>query len=207
MSTSAATSGVQGMLALDVEPEAPRRTTTVEFRAPLAGPTRYTRMGSPVGELTLFGDGEALSGVLTRGRDSTPRAVPEDWVSDPEPFTEAVRQLEAYFAGELREFDLPLAPAGTEWQLRVWAALTTIPFGETASYGQLARELGRPTASRAVGMANGRNPISIIVPCHRVIGADGSLTGYAGGLERKEFLLGLEGESLLGLKEEGGKTR
>ncbi|WP_040685196.1 methylated-DNA--[protein]-cysteine S-methyltransferase [Nocardiopsis halotolerans] len=197
----------QGMLALDVRPQEPRRTTTVEFRAPLPGPTRYTRTDSPVGELTLFGDGEALGGVLTRGRDDTPRAVPEDWVSDPEPFTEAVRQLEAYFAGELREFDLPLAPSGTEWQLRVWAALTTIPFGETASYGQLAKELGQPTASRAVGMANGRNPISIIVPCHRVIGANGSLTGYAGGLERKEFLLGLEGETLLGLRREDTRAR
>ncbi|MFD6953744.1 cysteine methyltransferase [Nocardiopsis sp. TSRI0078] len=182
----------QGMLPLDVEPRAPRRRTTVEFRTPLPGPTRYTTMDSPVGELVLFGDGEALSGVLTRSRDGRSRGLPEDWVSDPAPFGEAVRQLEAYFAGELREFDLPLAPAGTEWQLRVWAALTTIPHGETASYGELAAELGRPTASRAVGMANGRNPISIIVPCHRVIGANGSLTGYAGGLDRKQFLLGLE---------------
>ncbi|NYH53506.1 MULTISPECIES: methylated-DNA--[protein]-cysteine S-methyltransferase [Nocardiopsis] len=182
----------QEMLPLDVEPKAPPRRATVEFRAPRPGPTRYTMMGSPVGELVLFGDGEALGGVLTAGKDDRTRGFPKDWVSDPEPFTEAVRQLEAYFAGELREFDLPLAPAGTEWQLRVWAALTTIPHGETASYGELAAELGRPTASRAVGMANGRNPISIIVPCHRVIGADGSLTGYAGGLDRKQFLLGLE---------------
>jgi methylated-DNA-[protein]-cysteine S-methyltransferase len=149
-------------------------------------------MESPMGELTLFGDGEALSGVLTPAADGKTRVVPQDWVADRKPFTEVERQLKAYFAGELREFALPLAPAGTEWQLRVWAALTTIPFGETASYGQLAQEVGRPTASRAVGMANGRNPISIIVPCHRVIGANGSLTGYAGGLERKEFLLGLE---------------
>ncbi|PDP87483.1 cysteine methyltransferase [Glycomyces fuscus] len=184
--------GEQGMLALDVEPKAPPRVATVEFRTPVPGPTRYTTMESPLGELTLFGDGEALSGVLTPAKDGRTRTVPQGWVADRKPFTEAERQLEAYFAGELREFALPLAPAGTEWQLRVWAALTTIPFGETASYGQLAEEVGRPTASRAVGMANGRNPISIIVPCHRVIGANGSLTGYAGGLERKEFLLGLE---------------
>lgn len=184
--------GEQGMLALDVEPKAPLRVATVEFRTPVPGPTRYTTVESPLGELTLFGDGEALSGVLTPAKDGKTRVVPQGWVADPKPFTEAERQLEAYFAGELREFALPLAPAGTEWQLRVWAALTTIPFGETASYGQLAEEVGRPTASRAVGMANGRNPISIIVPCHRVIGANGSLTGYAGGLERKEFLLGLE---------------
>lgn len=184
--------GEQGMLALDVEPKAPPRTATTEFRAPMPGPTRYTTMDSPVGELTLFGDGAALSGVLTPAKDGKVRVVPQDWVADRKSFTEAEQQLEAYFAGGLREFDLPLAPVGTEWQLKVWAALTTIPFGETASYGQLAEELGRPTASRAVGMANGRNPISIIVPCHRVIGANGSLTGYAGGLDRKEFLLGLE---------------
>ncbi|WP_285732580.1 methylated-DNA--[protein]-cysteine S-methyltransferase [Nocardiopsis sp. ATB16-24] len=180
------------MLPLDVVPVTPQRRATVEFRAPLPGPTRYTTMPSPVGELTLFGDGEALSGLLTPAKEGRPRTVPENWLSDPAPFAEAVRQLEGYFAGELREFDLLLAPVGTEWQLKVWAALTTIPFGETASYGQLAEELGRPTASRAVGMANGRNPVSIVIPCHRVIGADGSLTGYAGGLERKEFLLGLE---------------
>ncbi|QRN81808.1 MAG: methylated-DNA--[protein]-cysteine S-methyltransferase [Nocardiopsis sp. BM-2018] len=149
-------------------------------------------MGSPLGELTLYGDGEALGGVLTPPKEGVSRAVPENWVADAKPFTEVERQLTAYFAGELKEFDLPLAPAGTAWQLRVWRALTTIPYGETAGYGQLAEELGRPTASRAVGMANGRNPISIIVPCHRVIGANGSLTGYAGGLERKQYLLGLE---------------
>lgn len=183
----------QGMLAFDVEPKAPPRVATVEFRAPVPGPTRYTTMPSPVGDLTLFGDGAALAGVLTPAKDGRTRVVPQDWVADHEPFADAEEQLKAYFAGELREFSLPLAPVGTDWQLKVWAALTTIPFGETASYGQLAEELGRPTASRAVGMANGRNPISIIVPCHRVIGANGSLTGYAGGLERKEFLLGLEG--------------
>ncbi|MEV2276467.1 methylated-DNA--[protein]-cysteine S-methyltransferase [Nocardiopsis sp. NPDC049922] len=179
----------QPALPLDVEvprPEAPPRLLRQEFRE-ATGPTRYATMDSPIGELTLFGDAESLSGVWT-----STKTIPENWDRDQPAFTEAIDQLEAYFAGELREFDLPLAPAGTEWQLKVWAALTTIPYGETASYGQLAEELGRPTASRAVGMANGRNPISIIVPCHRVIGADGSLTGYAGGLERKKFLLALE---------------
>lgn len=182
----------QEALFADLEPVAPQRVTTVELRTPLAGPTRYTTMDSPVGKLTLYGDGEALGGLLTPTKEGVDRIAPTGWVADPKPFAEVIRQLNAYFAGELREFDLPLAPAGTDWQRRVWAGLTTIPYGETASYGQLAEELGRPTASRAVGMANGRNPISIIVPCHRVIGADGTLTGYAGGLERKEFLLGLE---------------
>ncbi|WP_143831821.1 methylated-DNA--[protein]-cysteine S-methyltransferase [Nocardiopsis sp. CNR-923] len=167
-------------------PKEPPRLPRQEFRT-TTGPTRFATMDSPVGELTLFGDADSLSGVWTRTK-----TVPENWDRDQFAFQDAIAQLRAYFAGELREFDLPLAPAGTDWQLRVWAALTTIPYGETASYGQLARELGRPTASRAVGMANGRNPISIIVPCHRVIGADGSLTGYAGGLERKRFLLALE---------------
>ncbi|MFV2196071.1 methylated-DNA--[protein]-cysteine S-methyltransferase [Nocardiopsis sp. LOL_012] len=174
------------------EPRVPHRLPGKGFREP-APPFRFTTMDSPVGELTLFGDATALSGVWTRSkRDDEPRPIPEGWTEDPSPFAEAERQLTAYFAGELREFDLELAPVGTAWQRRVWTALTTIPYGETVSYGRLAQELGRPTASRAVGMANGRNPISIIVPCHRVIGADGTLTGYAGGLDRKRFLLALE---------------
>lgn len=175
---------------MDLEPVAPPREAAVTFRTPLPGPTRHTTMDSPLGELTLYGDGEALGGLLTPPKEG--RTVPSDWVRDEAAFTEVRKQLTAYFEGRLRHFDLPLAPAGTPWQLRVWQALTTIPYGETASYGELAQELGRPTASRAVGMANGRNPISVIVPCHRVIGANGSLTGYAGGLERKEFLLALE---------------
>ncbi|MFE1170237.1 methylated-DNA--[protein]-cysteine S-methyltransferase [Nocardiopsis sp. NPDC058789] len=182
----------QEALPMDLEPVAPAREAAVTFRAPLPGPTRHTTMDSPLGELTLYGDGEALGGLLTPPRDGTRRAVPSDWVRDEAPFTEVRKQLAAYFDGRLRQFDLPLAPAGTPWQLQVWQALTTIQYGATSSYGQLAQELGRPTASRAVGMANGRNPISVIVPCHRVIGANGSLTGYAGGLERKEFLLALE---------------
>ncbi|MEU3210439.1 methylated-DNA--[protein]-cysteine S-methyltransferase [Nocardiopsis alba] len=184
----------QETLPLDL-PEAtePARVPAVRFRTPLPGPTRYATMDSPWGELLLFGDGESLGGVWTLSKDESPRRIPEGWIADAAPFVEVERQLNAYFAGELREFDLPLAPAGTAWQLRVWRALTTIPYGETTGYGRLAEELGRPTASRAVGTANGRNPISVIVPCHRVIGADGSLTGYAGGLERKRHLLSLEG--------------
>ena len=109
-----------------------------------------------------------------------------------EPLGKAAGQLAAYFAGELTEFELPLSMDGTEFQRRVWAALQDIPYGETVSYGKLADEIGAPGASRAVGLANGRNPIGIIVPCHRVIGADGGLTGYGGGIERKRFLLDLE---------------
>lgn len=175
------------------EPAAPPRVSAVRFREPIPGPLHYTTMDSPLGELLLFGDGEALSGVSTSPKDGAPHRIPEGWVADAKPFVEVERQLGAYFAGKLREFDLPLAPAGTAWQLRVWRALTTIPYGKTAGYGELAQELGKPTASRAVGTANGRNPISVIVPCHRIIGANGALTGYSGGLERKRKLLNLEG--------------
>ena len=115
-----------------------------------------------------------------------------DAVSDAKRLREAQRQLEEYFAGERTEFSLPLESHGTDFQQRVWRALRAIPFGTTISYGELARRIGNPRAVRAVGLANGRNPISIIVPCHRVIGANGTLTGYGGGLERKRFLLALE---------------
>jgi len=175
-----------------------RRAPALEFHTPLEGPTRYTRMDSPIGELTLTGDGEALTGIHTRGKDDTGLTPGEGWVHDDAPFTEAVRQLRAYFEGRLRDFELALAPTGTEWQLTVWRALTTVPYGRTASYGELARDLDRPGSSRAVGTANGRNPISIVVPCHRVIGADGTLTGYAGGVWRKEHLLSLETRTLHG---------
>jgi methylated-DNA-[protein]-cysteine S-methyltransferase len=118
-----------------------------------------------------------------------------EWVMDPTaaPLPEAVRQLNEYFAGGRRHFDLPLRLIGTDFQKRVWRELTAIPFGETWSYGQLAKRLDNPNACRAVGLANGKNPIAIIVPCHRVIGADGSLTGFGGGLPRKEWLLAHEG--------------
>ena len=125
-----------------------------------------------------------------------------DWRRTEEPFRDAVSQLDAYFAGERREFDLALAPEGTSFQRLVWSALTRIPYGETVSYAELARRLGRPFATRAVGAANGRNPIPIIIPCHRVIGSDGSLTGYGGGLTIKRRLLDLEAGDLRALGED-----
>jgi methylated-DNA-[protein]-cysteine S-methyltransferase len=121
-----------------------------------------------------------------------PFEIPADARHDPPAFAEAEAQLRSYFAGERTTFDLPLAPRGTPFQLRVWEALREIPYGETATYGELAAAVGKPSAVRAVGAANGSNPIAVIVPCHRVIGADGTLTGYGGGLERKRILLDLE---------------
>jgi methylated-DNA-[protein]-cysteine S-methyltransferase len=144
---------------------------------------------SPVGPLTLMSNGKAL----TRCEFENPRypfeAAPrgEDAV-----IAKARKQLDAYFAGKLRAFDLPLAPQGTAFQQKVWAALLKIPYGATRSYGQQATAIGSPKAMRAVGLANGRNPIAIIIPCHRVIGANGSLTGYGGGMARKQLLLDLE---------------
>ena len=149
--------------------------------------TWTTTIDSPVGPLLLTSNGSAVTRLLFD--------VPPDptWSTDPDPvLEEAVRQLEEYFAGERRDFDLPLEPAGTPFQLTVWAALRDIPYAATINYGQLAGRVGNPNASRAVGLANGRNPISIVVPCHRVIGANGSLTGYGGGLDRKRILLELE---------------
>lgn len=151
----------------------------------------YCYHETPIGQLLLAGDGERLS-LLGFPGGKMQRRHQEDWVCDTEPFKEAVTQLNAYFAGELHEFDLPLAPFGTEFQQRVWDALTQIPFGVTWSYGELARHIGKPKASRAVGAANGLNPIPIIIPCHRVIGSNGKLTGFGGGIETKEFLLQLE---------------
>ena len=151
---------------------------------------------SPIGELLLVGDGQALTGLyLIPDRPPAP-AIRADAPRDPDALRPAAEQLEAYFAGELTAFDLPLAPSGTPFQRAVWDALLTIPYGETVSYGEIARQIGDPSAVRAVGTANGRNPISIVIPCHRVIGADGSLTGYGGGLERKRALLALEASQL-----------
>lgn len=154
---------------------------------------------SPVGPLRLWADPEALTAIEFHPFAETPPGDPAPVAGGgaEELLTEAERQLAAYFAGERHDFDLPLAPAGTPFQQRVWGALREIPYGETRSYGQVARTLGLvPGASRAVGLANGRNPIPVVVPCHRVIGADGTLTGYAGGLERKRTLLGLEQRTL-----------
>lgn len=147
---------------------------------------RFVVVQSPVGDLTLTEENGALTGLYF-GRRS---------LEGEEGLTalleRASRQLEEYFAGKRKRFDLPLSLWGTEFQRQVWAALRDIPYGETRSYGQIAQAVGRPKAVRAVGMANHRNPISIIVPCHRVVGADGSLIGYGGGLENKKFLLALE---------------
>ena len=151
----------------------------------------HTVTDSPVGPLTLVAEDGLLCGLYMTAH----RHMPDPQTfgpADPAPFGAVVEQLGAYFEGGLTDFDLPLAPAGTPFQLRVWQALRDIPYGETVSYGQLAVRIGSPTASRAVGLANGKNPVSIIVPCHRVVGSDGSLTGYGGGLERKRFLLGHE---------------
>jgi methylated-DNA-[protein]-cysteine S-methyltransferase len=152
----------------------------------------FTYLESPIGRLLLTSDGSALTGLYMETSRKEPSRV--GWIEDPQvaPLPEAVRQLTEYFAGRRREFDLPLRFEGTPFQQRVWRELTAIPYGETWSYGELAKRINQPSASRAVGLANGRNPISILVPCHRVIGANGSLTGYGGGLERKRWLLAHE---------------
>jgi methylated-DNA-[protein]-cysteine S-methyltransferase len=167
------------------------RTRTSEPEVTLPAASYFTTVESPIGELTLTGDGQALTGLYMEHHRHRPPLDPGA-VRDPAPFAEARWQLAQYFAGERTAFDLPLAPVGTPFQREVWDALVAIPYGQTISYGELARRVGRPAASRAVGLANGRNPISIVVPCHRVIGASGSLTGYGGGIDRKRFLLALE---------------
>jgi methylated-DNA-[protein]-cysteine S-methyltransferase len=158
--------------------------------------TRYRTINTPVGILTLAGRGATLThlqfGSPAGKEDHTHDPKRADWERDDRAFGEAVAQLEAYFAGELTTFSVDIELAGTTFQRRVWSALQTIPYGETRSYGEIAEQIGAPGASRAVGLANGRNPIGIIVPCHRVIGANGSLTGYGGGLDRKRALLDLE---------------
>jgi methylated-DNA-[protein]-cysteine S-methyltransferase len=154
--------------------------------------TRHRTIPSPIGPLTLRGtDDEVLTGLSMDGQRHE-IGLPPRSVRDDEAFAKVVDQLDAYFGGELTEFDVAFDATGTEFQRRVWRALCDIPYGETISYGELARRVGNPKASRAVGLANGRNPIAIIVPCHRVIGASGTLTGYGGGVERKRALLELE---------------
>ena len=152
---------------------------------------QYRSIDTPIGPLLIAGDDVGLRFLLfARGRD---KAKPKpEWEADRGLLKEPVKQLNAYFAGKLRTFDVPLAPEGTPFQSQVWRALCDIPYGETTSYGELAKRIGNPKAVRAVGLANGSNPISIIIPCHRVIGSDGSLTGYGGGLPIKQALLSLE---------------
>jgi methylated-DNA-[protein]-cysteine S-methyltransferase len=147
-----------------------------------------TTMESPVGTLTLTAVDGRLTGLHMDGQRHAPTSS-EDWERDDDGLAAVVDQLEAYFAGSRETFDVPLDLQGTDFQRRVWAGLLEIPYGETMSYGELARRVARHGASRAVGLANGRNPVAIIVPCHRVIGADGTLTGYGGGLDRKVWLL------------------
>ena len=153
--------------------------------------TQFTLVPSPLGELLLTGRDGVLTGLFMPPHRHGPDVHP-DWVRRDDAFAGVVEQLRAYFAGELRTFDVPLALQGTEFQQRVWAALQTIPYGETRSYGRLAADLGAPTACRAVGAANGRNPVSIIVPCHRVVGSTGALVGYGGGMHNKRTLIDLE---------------
>jgi methylated-DNA-[protein]-cysteine S-methyltransferase len=153
----------------------------------------YCYLDTPIGELLLAGDDDAL--CLVGFPEGSMRKDPEpDWIYNEKPFAVARQQLTEYFAGERREFDLPLKLNGTEFQMSVLRALQQIPYGETTSYAEIAERIGRPKAVRAVGAANGRNPIPIIVPCHRVIGSHGDLTGFGGGLDTKEALLRLEAE-------------
>jgi methylated-DNA-[protein]-cysteine S-methyltransferase len=151
----------------------------------------HTVIDSPMGDLTLVADDGLLAGLYMNLQRHRP---PELTFGDPDarPFTAVISQLTEYFDGTRTEFDLPLALNGTPFQQTVWAALRQIPYGETESYGELAARIGRPSAARAVGLANGKNPIGIIVPCHRVIGANGSLVGYGGGITRKQSLLAFE---------------
>jgi methylated-DNA-[protein]-cysteine S-methyltransferase len=163
-------------------------TTLITTPTTTTARSKTTSVDSPVGLLTLAAVEGMLTGLHMHGQRHAAELSPE-FEHDDAAFEDLVSQLDAYFAGTLTEFDVPLAMNGTDFQRRVWAQLREIPYGETISYGELARRVGSPNASRAVGLANGRNPVAIIVPCHRVIGADGSLTGYGGGLDRKTWLL------------------
>ena len=153
----------------------------------------YAFYESPLGQILLTATGTALTGLHFVGEKYYP-GIASEWQRDTNVIAikSAITQLDEYFSGKRKSFDLPLEPEGTEFQRQVWNALTKLRFGETATYAQLAQRIGNPKAVRAVGAANGRNPISIVIPCHRVVGADGSLTGYAGGLARKEALLRME---------------
>ena len=158
--------------------------------------TTHTVIDSPVGPLTLVAQDGAITCLYMDAQRHRPGDAelgdPDPRGREAEPFKTVAGQLDAYFAGELTTFELPLAPSGSAFQQRVWAALQEIPYGQTESYGELAERIGSPGGARAVGLANGKNPLSIVIPCHRVVGSDGSLTGYGGGLERKKALLDLE---------------
>jgi methylated-DNA-[protein]-cysteine S-methyltransferase len=158
----------------------------------------YCYFDTPIGELLLAGEANSLS-MIGFPKGAMRRDPEADWIYNEEPFENVRHQLAEYFAGERKDFDLPLSLAGTEFQVAVLDALQTIPYGETTSYGAIAKQIGRPRAVRAVGAANGRNPIPIIVPCHRVIGSSGDLTGFGGGLDTKAALLRLEAENSGGL--------
>ena len=151
----------------------------------------FDEMDSPVGTLRLAADSQGLREIRFE-HERHPKPSHAGWIRATSPLQSARTQLDEYFAGERQHFELPLHPLGTPFQLDVWEALRRIPYGATISYGELARRIGKPQAMRAVGAANGRNPLPIVVPCHRVIGADGSLTGFGGGLPTKRYLLGLE---------------
>jgi methylated-DNA-[protein]-cysteine S-methyltransferase len=172
-----------------------RRPTLVSLSqdAPAERPASlvHDALESPIGDLLVVGDDHALRGLYMRG-GRQPDAILSGLPRSPAPFAGVRRQLGEYFAGERTGFELTLEMGGTPFQRRVWDALREIPYGETIDYGELARRIGSPSAARAVGLANARNPISVIVPCHRVIGANGDLTGYGGGIERKRMLLDLE---------------
>jgi methylated-DNA-[protein]-cysteine S-methyltransferase len=153
--------------------------------------TVYRTIPSPIGTLLLAGDGDALE-ILDMQEASRPRKIDPAWTQEPHAFEAVTAQLREYFAGDRTEFEIPLHMRGNDFQLTVWDELTRIPYGTTTSYGEVARRIGKPDAARAVGLANGQNPVAVIVPCHRVIGANGKLVGYGGGLERKRLLLDLE---------------
>lgn len=162
----------------------------------------HTTIDSPVGQLTLVADDAVLSGLYMEQQRHRP-AQEAFGERDAGPFGATIAQLSEYFDGARTQFELPLALRGTPFQRTVWAALCAIPYGRTVTYGQLADQIGRPSASRAVGLANGKNPIGIIVPCHRVIGSNGDLTGYGGGLDRKQRLLAFESGFTTSLDSQG----
>lgn len=153
----------------------------------------YSLHASPIGELLMTSQAGALTGLFIMGQKHAPR-IEANWICDESHFQNVTCQLDEYFSGSRKEFDLPLKLVGSDFQMRVWNQLTQIPYGTTTSYGELAKRIDNPRGSRAVGLANGRNPISIIVPCHRVVGANGDLTGYGGGLAAKRWLLDFESQ-------------